>query len=279
MKGLSKNRKNLLVVSFLLLGACSGIKVAYYFLDNLLQRELLPYLNDDSTRDLAKRQIVAFKHWHQKAMLSKYSAFLRKVSISDLSQPAVDAHFEEGTRLWEETIVGGMRYMAVVLEQHTSSQQLKHMRRAIAKAQVERLKKASRPLKKRVEENSQKAVEGFERFTGELKQKQRTIIRRHLTVMSGSTPLWLKGQQSRQAALLILLAQRPKRSELESFLRRLVLKPETFGEPGYWERLQAIRRRIRRMTYEVLAAMDAKQLAHFRKTLLGYANDLDALSK
>jgi hypothetical protein len=245
----------------------------------MLRKELLPYLADDKTRDLAEKQILAFKTWHRRTMLRKYGAFLRKVAASSLSQEEVAQHFQEGTRLWEETIVGGMRFMAVVLVDHTSKKQLAHTRRAMAKAYVERLKKASRPFKERISGNTKKTVEGFERFTGDLNGKQKRIIAANLQVMSASTLYWLKGQQARQAALLIFLAQRPKRGELETFLRRLVLKPEQFSDSVFLKRLTEIRTRIRKMLFDVLSAMDSKQRQHFKRTLLAYAADLDALAR
>ena len=270
--------------ALLLLAAsgCSSVKVGYYFLDDLMEKQVDPYLSDSASKRLAAKEIDRFKLWLKRGVMPDAAAALERVArplaVGTLDRKKLAAWYVTLRPLWTRAARRFSEGAAIVLSQHSSPAQLAHMRKVMVKRDLERLKKLRRPRKVRLRERTKRTVKAFERFSWSFHPRQWRLVWLQHEPLLEDWRRWLKDREHRRAALLARLSRRPPRHELARLIQRMMQRPEDFAAPG---QAASVRRRMagfRSMLYAVIASMTAKQRATLAVRLLSLAGQLRSLA-
>lgn len=261
---------------------CQSVKVAYYFLDDMIDKQVDPYLLDSASKRLAARQIDGFKLWLKRGVMPGAATALERIAHpiahGKLDRAEFSRWYATLGPLWARTARRLSQDVALVLSQHCSPAQLAHMRRAMIKRDGERLEKLRRPRDARLRERTKSTVKAFERFSGSFDKRQwRLVWMQHEPLLEDWTH-WLRNRQLRRRALFARLARRPGRAELARFLARMIQRPEDFSEPGY---AAHSRRRVagfRGLVYAVVSSMTVKQRTTLAVRLVSLAKQLRSLA-
>ncbi|MCA9667752.1 MAG: hypothetical protein KC503_19265 [Myxococcales bacterium] len=273
----------LLLAAMLGASGCNSVKLAYRFVDTALEKVVDPYLADDASKRVAAQEIDRFKLWLKKGVMPDAAAALEQVgrplALGQLDRAGFARWFASLAPLWNRVARQVSVHSAIVLERHTSSTQLAHLRRAMRASDQKRLAKMRRPRVERLRDRTKRTVKTFERFSGNFEKRQWPVVWLQHERLLESPEHWLRNQRLRQRALLAFLATHPARAQIRAFVERLLTRPAALSEPGYAAFARAQLRGTEAMLFNIVASMTAQQRAMLALRLLALAKDLRELSR
>lgn len=262
--------------------ACSSLKVAYSFADNLIEERIEQYLDLSPEQErVAESDVDAFVSWHRRTMLSRYAAYLESLAAAHaagtMDRQAFDIHYAGIERLYRDTLSGGLPPLTRLLSTQ-SPEQVEHLASTLA----ERRKELAENLKSPLAEQSQKQAEGFiggfESALGELTDLQRKLINTRVRAIFAQPELWLQNRMARDDALVNALRKRMPVGELMKFLRTWLLKPDSLSSPEYRAYSKKWQSGMRNMVYDVLQSASPEQRVTLVKQLREYAEEISGLA-
>jgi hypothetical protein len=257
-----------LVLSALLLGACSLVDIAYHQLDWLMLRQVESVVDlNNAQRARLRRDIDALLQWHCETQLPRYVAFLteleRDFRRGDMTAARVAEH--------AETLEG---YWYAVLGKSTDG--LGRLLAGLAPYQVDQLELAlrtrneetARAIRSAADQDPSKdyanlAQRQIRRWIGPLNPRQQRIIREWSRDFEplGQLGLAYRRQLHRRLHQLILTNEGDP-AGLTIKLRGFIDGIKNAPPPDYAARVDANKVRSIEMIARVVAAADAEQLDH-----------------
>lgn len=277
--------KRSLVSLFVLLAVagCSQFKFVYALGGEAIRSEAEFYLDLTEDEELALAENVdALVLWHRTAMLPRYAAFLRstadRVEKGALRAPVVEEMIVRMRSLLEETVKGAAPIVAKVLADHTAPQKVAYLRERVAERLSERRVEAEASRDDWVAERTERAIDRFERFFGDVTSGQKKTVRRYFEGISDLPPHWQKMREFRHQAFVDFLAERPNHERIAAFLPRILLRSGDIVGPAYTRLADAWWDGFTAWMIEMATSMTPAQRVHFTRTLRDYADDMVDLS-
>lgn len=276
-------RRSLLLLSTVLLAACSMVQVGYNQLDRLIAWRLDDYLPLDSTQRAAVQPaLTRWVDWHCSSQLPGYAGWLRQVD-ADLRAGAdvarIDTHID--------TVLGFARTAASEAAREigplfagAKPEQIAALKRRFERNTREYVKDwVEPPAEDIVRERSTRLRERIENWIGRLTPAQRDIVDRWAHEVRSRSDDSLESRRRWQAAMADLLA----RTDLapDTFRRELeamFTAPERHWTPGYAQAFRDNRARAAQALSELSASLTDAQRRHLQREVSSFAAELDGIT-
>ena len=268
----------------LLVTACSGVKIFYNLIDDIIWEAVEFHLNleDDEEKAFTRQKVRELMDWHRTAMLPVYARhFLELATIlekGEVTRARLRAAFKEGRGLIEATVRGALPYVATILVRHRGTAKRTYFRDRMKERLNERLEEEKQPRKERLEKRIERIVDNFERFTGDLNDAQIAIIGKHANRSIDDMTTRLTNKRLRQKAFIEFLATGPSEKALTTYLDTLLIRPWEIEQPDYKAFSDGAITRFREMLFKIVRSMTAAQRKRTAATLRSYADDFVDLS-
>ena len=267
----------------LLLAACSTTKIFYSFADDFIEGRAASHLDlDEEGEAVLQRQVGAFMLWHRTNMLPRYADYLRRqaalVDGGQITRAAIRDSFAEVRALWEGTVKGIAPYAAAVLVGHTGEPKREHLRKQLAERLDEQLEDMKDARAERLERRSERIIENFERFTGDLDAKQRKNIGDYTAARLDDRAVWLEHRRRRNQAFIAFLAKRPGEKEIAGLMEKIVLRSYEVVQPEYKAVSEARAAGFEKLLFDIVASLSPEQRNELAGNLRRFADDFSELS-
>lgn len=276
-------RLPLLLLTTLLLAACSMVQVGYNQLDRLIAWRLDDYLPlDGAQRAVVQPALTRWVDWHCSSQLPGYAGWLRQVD-ADLRAGAdvarIDAHID--------TVLGFARTAASEAAREigplvagAKPEQIAALKRRFERNTREYVKDwVEPPAEDIVRERTRRLRDRIESWTGRLTPAQRDIVDRWARDVRSRSEDSLESRRRWQAAMAELLA----RTDLapDAFRRELeamFVTPERHWTPGYAQSFRDNRARVAQALSELSATLTDAQRRHLQREVARFAGELDGIT-
>ena len=278
-------RKFSIVVTFVMfLTACSGVKFFYSLIDDFIWDSVEYHLDleDDGEKAFTRQMVRELVDWLRSEMLPVYARHLREqadfLAKGPMQRDRLEKSFGEGRELILATVKGAIPHVAAVLVRHRSDDRRAYFRDRMKEKLDERLEDQKEPRDERLEERIERIVDNFERFTGDLNDRQLAVIRKHAEKSVDDMAYRLANRRLRQRAFINFLATQPDQAAIGAYLEKLLMHPWEIVQPEYKEFSAAAIARFREMLFTVVMSLTPQQRQKAAATLRSYADDFTDLS-
>jgi hypothetical protein len=275
--------RGITLLTFLLAtsAGCSRVKVAYTWLDWVLERQAHQYL--DLTRDqsdAAEKAIDAYLVWHRSTILPQYARFLHGTAGALRAGPMDEAQFagwyDRLHRLYEQTMAGAIEVMADLLCDQSSGQ-ITHLEEALAHRQEEVAESTRGP--ERLDDLVGQYEDGFEDLFGDLRDDQKADLADRVRWMHREPEPWLAERVRRDRVLVAMLRHGAGRDQVVHTLRLWWLgRPDPGMPPDYEPYRREFTANMEGLVFAMLASLDTKQRTDLARRLDEFARDFEDLA-
>lgn len=263
--------------------SCSMVRLAYGWADWLLERQVNRYLDLTSQQSNdAQRAIDAYVQWHRTTMLPRYAQFLRRQAqlhrSGTFDTKAFDAARREINDLYAATVEPAVPTV-VALVKAQSAPQLNHLEEALRERHSEILEEmAATSPAQRIEQRTERFVDFFERFVGELTAAQRARVVAHAATLFADPGPWLADRQRRNNELVRLARARAPDDTIGDHVLSWWVDPARSAPEAYQQYARRFMARMMTMFRQLLMDLTPAQRTHLVETFEGYADDFTQLS-
>lgn len=282
----------LLVIVAASISACSIVRSGYELAPWYSSRQLGAYWQLDPTQSaFARERIDELWRWHRRSELPEIARWLRSVNApidGGVDIDEVSGWRRTGLLYWERTVrrLGpGLARLITTLR----PEPIEAMNKSMASDNEDyrreflpddRAERQARRIK-RIEDK-------LEYFLGDLTEAQREIVRRRAAAMPRNEEIWFAERLARQRDLLALVENRsgfgnsPADAQLEQAQQRVLdflLPLWRPRDPQRGQALESVLSASDEITVAVLSVARSEQKARLSGRVLGWAHDLEALSR
>ena len=266
-----------------LLTTCSSTRFIYTFVDEFIKDEITYFLKlDEDEKVLLNKQVSEMVNWHRTSILPKYADYLNniadKLENDEYSANDINKLLDEGRFLIEETVIGLVPYASKFLINHQTSESIDFMEKRMLNRRQERIIELSKSEDILLKERLERLTSSFERFFGDLKDSQLTILETHARLTLNESRIRLHNRTLRQKMFIRFLRTQPTEVQLSNYLNTLLLKGYMITNPSY----QAFSEESLNRFHFLLVSLFATSNLNQRKTVINklkdYAKDFKTVS-
>lgn len=279
-----KSSLGLLLVFTLVVGACSSTRIAYGFLDWMLNWQVGKYVSLNKEQDqFTKDAINRFHSWHRQTQLPLYAEYIRglkpRLTSGELTGKQVHAETDQA-QLFLDASIEQLVPALVELAASLSDEQTKELQRNLQKEREEYQKKyIDISDKKRFERREEQLKKHLERLIGSLTKEQKAGLEAWARALEPYEQLTLEQQVAWAKQADEAMQERNNLEALEKEIRGLMF----YHAENWGAEAERIIDANQELTWNFIASvfnnMNAKQKAHLENTLDGYVRDFEALAK
>lgn len=272
-----------LLASTLGLVACTTARLAYNQAPNLSYWWLDSHFDfDHAQSELVRGEIEGFFAWHRREELPRYADLLRRWQAMAPRDLTADQACAQAERVRERLLDGSERTIQAFarLATQLTPAQLQHLqqRQARSEREFERDFLRGSP-EQRLQRRLDTTVERYERFYGNLSDKQRQLLRDGLARSPWDAQATQAERQRRQADLVQTLRDaQAQPAQAPALLRAYAQRWQASPTPGYAAQNEAVLRHGCAQFAALHNSTSAAQREHALRQLQGYQDDLIHLS-
>ena len=273
----------LLIVLGLTLSACSTIKIFYGFADDFIQREVADHLDlDEQDLTVLAAQSADLVAWHRREMLPDYATFLSAqadlLERGNVTPSEIKSSFGNARALLEATVAGLAPRAAIVLARHTGPDKLGHLERRLAERMTERKERSAQAPADRIERRTKRLVKNFERFLGDLDDRQASIVEAHVKNTLNDSARFLDHRRRRERAFMGFMKAQPAPEKIGPFFENLLVRSHEIVEPDYKAFADGRARKFQGLLFEIISSLTPPQRTAAVERLRGFAEDFADLA-
>ena len=176
-------------------------------------------------------------NWHRTSMLPRYADYLNniadKLENDEYSANDISKLMANGRFLSEETVIGLVPYASKFLINHQTSESIDFIEKRMLNRRQERIIELSKSEDILLKERLERLTSSFERFFGDLKDSQLTILETHARLTLNESRIRLHNRTLRQKVFIRFLRTQPTEVQLSNYLNTLLLKGYVITNPSY----------------------------------------------
>ena len=266
-----------------LLTTCSSTRLLYTFVDEFIKDEITYFLKlDEDEKVLLNKQVSEMVNWHRTSMLPRYSDYLNnianKLENDEYSANDISKLMANGRFLIEETVIGLVPYASKFLINHQTSESIYYMEKRMLNRRQERIIELSKSEDILLKERLERLTSSFERFFGDLKDSQLTILETHARLTLNESRIRLHNRTLRQKVFTRFLRTQPTEVQLSNYLNTLLLKGYVITNPSYQAFSEESLNRFHFLLVSLLATANLTQRETVINKLRDYAKDFKTVS-
>ena len=266
-----------------LLTTCSSTRFIYTFVDEFIKDEITYFLKlDEDEKVLLNKQVSEMVNWHRTSMLPRYSDYLNnianKLENDEYSANDISKLMANGRFLIEETVIGLVPYASKFLINHQTSESIDYMEKRMLNRRQERIIELSKSEDILLKERLERLTSSFERFFGDLKDSQLTILETHARLTLNESRIRLHNRTLRQKVFIRFLRTQPTEVQLSNYLNTLLLKGYVITNPSYQAFSEESLNRFHFLLVSLLATSNLTQRETIINKLRDYAKDFKTVS-
>ena len=266
-----------------LLTSCSSTRFIYTFVDEFIKDEITYFLKlDEDEKVLLNKQVSEMVNWHRTSMLPRYSDYLNnianKLENDEYSANDISKLMANGKFLIEETVIGLVPYASKFLINHQTSESIDYMEKKMLNRRQERMIELSKSEDILLKERLERLTSSFERFFGDLKDSQLTILETHARLTLNESRIRLHNRTLRQKVFIRFLRTQPTEVQLSNYLNTLLLKGYVIINPSYQAFSEDSLNRFQFLLVSLLATSNLTQRETIINKLRDYAKDFKTVS-
>ncbi|WP_078084508.1 DUF6279 family lipoprotein [Microbulbifer mangrovi] len=273
---LTRTTSALLVVTMLLVGGCSSVRLVYGHLDWWMDRNINKYLDlDGAQEDLLSLRVDEFHRWHRQTQLPRYADYLETLAgnVDDPdTTPAKLIEIEKQVDTFWHSSVVMLSDLLLPLVVQMDDKQIDQLAENVREEREESLKKWEKSKRKREKQFRKEA----ERWLGDLTSEQDAMIDHQLDTTRFDPKRRDTQRQKWADAFISTLRSKPQGYEKQ--LRALLIDPQSLWSEDYRQMQDQLRAQARNLGAEILKSATPQQRAHLKSTLLDYASDFRILA-
>ena len=269
------------LVSFLV--TCSSTRFIYTFIDEFIKDEVTYFLKlDEDEKVLLNIEVSEMVNWHRTSMLPRYADYLSniadKLENDEYSADGIRKILTNGRFLIEETVIGLTPYASKFLINYQTSESIEFMENRMLNRRQERIMELSKPDDILLKERLERLTSNFERFFGDLKDLQLTILESYARLTLRDSRTRLHNRTLRQKAFIRFLRTKPTEVQLSNYLNTLLLKGHMITNPSYQAFSEESLNRFHSLLVSLLATSNLTQRETIINKLRDYAKDFKIVS-
>ena len=269
------------LISFLT--SCSSTRFIYTFADEFIKDEITYFLKlDEDEKVLLNKQVSEMVNWHRTSILPKYADYLNniadKLENDEYSPNDINKLLDDGRFLIEETVIGLVPYASKFLINHQTSESIDFMEKRMLNRRQERIIELSKSEDILLKERLERLTSSFERFFGDLKDSQLTILETHARLTLNESRIRLHNRTLRQKVFIRFLRTQPTEVQLSNYLNTLLLKGYVITNPSYQAFSEDSLNRFQFLLVSLLATSNLTQRETIINKLRDYSKDFIAVS-
>ena len=266
-----------------LLTTCSSTRFIYTFVDEFIKDEITYFLKlDEDEKVLLNKQVSEMVNWHRTSMLPRYADYLNsianKLENDEYSANDISKLMANGRFLIEETVIGLVPYASKFLINHQTSESIDYMEKRMLNRRQERIIELSKSEDILLKERLERLTSSFERFFGDLKDSQLTILETHARLTLNESRIRLHNRTLRQKVFIRFLRTQPTEVQLSNYLNTLLLKGYMITNPSYQAFSEESFNRFHFLLVSLLATSNLTQRETVINKLRDYAKDFKTVS-
>ena len=266
-----------------LLTTCSSTRFIYTFVDEFIKDEITYFLKlDEDEKVLLNKQVSEMVNWHRTSILPKYADYLNniadKLENDEYSPNDINKLLDDGRFLIEETVIGLVPYASKFLTNHQTSESIDFMEKRMLNRRQERIIELSKSEDILLKERLERLTSNFERFFGDLKDSQLTILETHARLTLNESRIRLHNRTLRQKVFIRFLRTQPTEVQLSNYLNTLLLKGYVITNPSYQAFSKESLNRFHFLLVSLLATSNLTQRETIINKLRDYAKDFKTVS-
>ena len=266
-----------------LLTTCSSTRFIYTFVDEFIKDEITYFLKlDEDEKVLLNKQVSEMVNWHRTSILPKYADYLNniadKLENDEYSANDINKLMDEGRFLIEETVIGLVPYASKFLINHQTSESIDFMEKRMLNRRQERIIELSKSEDILLKERLERLTSSFERFFGDLKDSQLTILETHARLTLNESRIRLHNRTLRQKVFIRFLRTQPTEVQLSNYLNTLLLKGYMITNPSYQAFSEESLNRFHFLLVSLFATSNLTQRETVINKLRDYAKDFKTVS-
>ncbi|GLS84700.1 DUF6279 family lipoprotein [Paraferrimonas haliotis] len=259
----------LLLLTVLMIGGCSSVKMGYYFADWAIGWKLSDYvkLNKEQKAEL-NQEIETFLAWHKQTEMAQYADQLARLSsdiaADSVTQEQIQAHFDELGGHWKASLAH-ITPALVRLMPSLSDKQVSELLENIREESAERAEeRAEQTDEERLEANQKRWKKNLKKYLGSVSSEQQILIDEYLSKRLRTFDLWNRYQEAWYQEFEHVLAQR-NQPEFANELKQLLENPESLRSPELQQNLTQNRQHLLAFMQQLHQSLSAKQKAKLLK--------------
>jgi len=269
------------LISFLT--SCSSTRFIYTFADEFIKDEITYFLKlDEDEKILLNKQVSEMVNWHRTSMLPRYADYLNsianKLENDEYSANDISKLMANGRFLIEETVIGLVPYASKFLINHQTSESIDYMEKKMLNRRQERMIELSKSEDILLKERLERLTSSFERFFGDLKDSQLTILETHARLTLNESRIRLHNRTLRQKVFIRFLRTQPTEVQLSNYLNTLLLKGYVITNPSYQAFSEDSLNRFQFLLVSLLATSNLTQRETIINKLRDYSKDFKTVS-
>ena len=269
------------LISFLT--SCSSTRFIYTFADEFIKDEITYFLKlDEDEKVLLNKQVSEMVNWHRTSILPKYADYLNniadKLENDEYSPNDINKLLDDGRFLIEETVIGLVPYASKFLINHQKSESIDFIEKRMLNRRQERIIELSKSEDILLKERLERLTSSFERFFGDLKDSQLTILETHARLTLNESRIRLHNRTLRQKVFIRFLRTQPTEVQLSNYLNTLLLKGYVITNPSYQAFSEDSLNRFQFLLVSLLATSNLTQRETIINKLRDYAKDFKTVS-
>ena len=273
----------ILIGLFFLLTTCSSTRFIYTFVDDFVKDEITYFFQlNENEKVLLNKQVSEIVNWHRTSMLPKYADYLNnmadKLENDEYSANDINKLLANGRFLIEETVIGLVPYASKFLIKHQTSESLDFMENRMLVRRQERIIELSKPEDILYKERLERLTSNFERFFGDLKNSQVTLLEKHARATLGDSRIRLHNRTLRQKVFIRFLRTQPNEKELTIYLNKLLLEGHLIINQSYKTFSDNSLNKFNSLLVNLLVTSTKMQRETIISKLRDYAKDFKAVS-
>ena len=266
-----------------LLTTCSSTRFIYTFVDEFIKDEITYFLKlDEDEKVLLNKQVSEMVNWHRTSILPKYADYLNniadKLENDEYSPNDINKLLDDGRFLIEETVIGLVPYASKFLINHQTSESINFMEKRMLNRRQERIIELSKSEDILLKERLERLTSNFERFFGDLKDSQLTILETHARLTLNESRIRLHNRTLRQKVFIRFLRTQPTEVQLSNYLNTLLLKGYMITNPSYQAFSEESLNRFHFLLVSLFATSNLTQRETVINKLRDYAKDFKTVS-
>lgn len=272
----------LILVTVLLVSACSSTRMAYRYADWGIVWWVEDYITlTDNQKTELSQSIDSFRQWHCSSELPRYADWLSNLE-SDISNPPLNdqdmARWQSEIFLALDRLMVEVTPIATALLTTLTDEQIDELTRNMAANQAEKEQEFLDPDPAISEQQrEQRIVERVQHWLGDLNDEQKATIAAWNQTRGNQTDIWLDGRARWQQALLEVLEER--RSEgFDAAMERLIRDNAEIRGERYQAMVAQIKPELASLMSDLLTQSKPRQRSHLTAELGDLRQDFQALS-
>ena len=266
-----------------LLTSCSSTRFIYTFVDEFIKDEITYFLKlDEDEKVILNKQVSEMVNWHRTSMLPRYADYLNnianKLENDEYSANDISKLMANGRFLIEETVIGLVPYASKFLINHQTSESIDYMEKRMLNRRQERIIELSKSEDILLKERLERLTSSFERFFGDLKDSQLTILETHARLTLNESRIRLHNRTLRQKVFIRFLRTQPTEVQLSNYLNTLLLKGYVITNPSYQAFSEESLNRFQFLLVSLLATSNLTQRETIINKLRDYSKDFKTVS-